>query len=175
MARPSKFNPQIAEKLIGFLLDGLSIKDACFGVGIGESSFARYRRRHPEFEQAVQDALASKQWGNAEAVKKYHSQKRFSEKKAQRHINTRLETRDALKTALWASKGQFEKRKRPQTYMELPIRYEPLETYELDIKPYYNPNNQSVEWVEKGVLHRCYIEKWLYDRQPKPEPWLVVL
>ncbi|MBR2989712.1 hypothetical protein IKF40_02170 [Candidatus Saccharibacteria bacterium] len=175
MARPSKFNPQVAEKIIDFLLDGLSIKDACFGTDISESSFARYRQQNPKFEQAVQDALASRQWGCAEAVKKYHSsQRHYGKETSTIGINTRLEARKPLETALRSPEGQFEKRKRPQTYMGLPIRYEPLETYELDVKPFVNPHNESVEWVKDGILHRCYLDKWLEIHQPKPEPWMEI-
>lgn len=175
MARPSKFNPQVAEKLVSFLLDGLSIKDACFGANVSESSFARYRQQNPEFEQAVQGALASRQWGCAEAVKKYHSsQRRHSKETGTRCINTHLEAEKPLETALWSPEEQFEKRKQPQTYMGLSIRYEPLTTYEHDVEPFVNPYNDSVEWVKDGVLHRCYIDKWLEKHQPKPEPWLEI-
>ena len=175
MARPSKFNPQVADKFIGFLLDGLSIKDACFGINISESSFARYRQQNPKFGQAVQDALASRQWGCAEAVKKYHaSQRQCGERPRARSINTRLKVGKPPETALWSPEEQFERRKQPQTYMGLPIRYEPLETYELDVKPFVNPRNESVEWVKNGILHRCYLDKWLEIHQPKPEPWVEI-
>lgn len=175
MARPSKFTQQIADKLIGFLLDGLSIKDACFGVGIGESSFARYRQQNQDFDAAVRDALASRQWGSSEAIRKYHSKKRGCyHEEVQKRENFHLEAENALETALRSSERQLKKQKRPQTYAGLPIRYEPLETYELDVKPFVNPYNNSVEWVKNGVLHRCYIDKWLEDHRPKPEPWMVI-
>lgn len=191
MARPTKFDQKTADKILDFIRSGLSMKDACFGVGIGESSFARYRKQYPEFGEAVQEALLARQWNSPEAIKRYHSkQKKINtintafavqnalseiEEKTLRHINTSFGDGKALAEALRASEEQSSEREDPQFYAGLPIRQEPLETYDFDVEPFINPKYDCVEWVKDGVLHSCPLRLWLERQKPKPEPWFIVV
>lgn len=42
MARPSKYTPELVERIAQYTADGLTIRDACYGVGITEDTFCRW-------------------------------------------------------------------------------------------------------------------------------------
>lgn len=59
MARPSKYTPELTEltkRIKQYISDGLTVRDACYGVGISEGTFCRWRREKPEFARLVQKA-----------------------------------------------------------------------------------------------------------------------
>jgi transposase-like protein len=64
--RPSKYDAETVDRLLNALGDGLNIKQSCRAAGIGETTLARWREKHPEIapllmkarEQARQKALA---------------------------------------------------------------------------------------------------------------------
>jgi len=67
MARPTKYNQKLAEKLVDLISNGLTIKDACKGCGISEDSFSRWRKQHPDLNRRVIES-SSIQWKNAESL-----------------------------------------------------------------------------------------------------------
>lgn len=181
MARPTKYTPELVRRVRQYLADGLAVRDCCFGVGISEGTFCRWRREKPEFAKLVQEATEAQAWNSlglartseyrryARRAKRTHNQV-----KSEKWSNTRLDVENALETPLNASEGHSSvwlganlvnvtnKTNR------LPIRTKPPvdEFGELVCcNPYYNSITNKVEWVEREtygrpILHRCSFEKW---------------
>lgn len=63
---------EISDKLANFIREGLTIKDACYGVGISDDTFRRWRDKHPDFNKKVVEA-SNRQWDSTEAIARYHS------------------------------------------------------------------------------------------------------
>lgn len=53
MSCKSKFNEEIARRLVALIHEGLNFKTACLKVGISEDSFALYRRANPDFDRQI--------------------------------------------------------------------------------------------------------------------------
>jgi hypothetical protein len=64
--RPTLYTPEVVDRLLGALADGLTIKQACTASGISESTLSDWRERYPDLnprleqarEQSRQKALA---------------------------------------------------------------------------------------------------------------------
>jgi hypothetical protein len=54
--RPSKYNEETLERLLGGLSDGLPIKSACIIAGISVSTLADWREKYPELEERMTEA-----------------------------------------------------------------------------------------------------------------------
>lgn len=178
MARPTKYTPELTKRIRQYISDGLTVRDACYGVGISEDTFCRWRREKPEFAKLVQEATETQCWSSLGLVRtseyrRYtrrikHAQKQTTNEK---RSNTHLDAEKALETALNASErhpanwvnaasfgaqAQLEERSGPPTndFGEL-----------VCCAPYYNPATNKVEWVERETFgrptfHRCSMEKW---------------
>ena len=48
--RASKYNPTTRAKLLMYIRDGRTVKDACSLVGISDMTLTRWRRRFPDFD-----------------------------------------------------------------------------------------------------------------------------
>jgi len=72
MGRPTKYNQEVANRLILFIEQGLTVKDACYGVNISPDTCSRWRRRYPEFAEKFMEASRKQLWGSADALAKYH-------------------------------------------------------------------------------------------------------
>lgn len=70
--RPTRYSEETGDKIANFIREGLTIKDACYGVGISDDTFRRWREKYPEFNKKVVEA-SNQQWDSAEAIAKYHS------------------------------------------------------------------------------------------------------
>lgn len=177
MARPSKYNPELVKRIAQYITDGLTIRDACYGVGITEDTFCRWRREKPEFAKIVNDATAAQGTWSSVALAQTSDYRRYTRKqkqcqKQQRHINTHLESENAPEGPLRKPQGYFENEVVSPSFdiaTLLPARTEPP-TNDFDelvySKPYYNSTTDKVEWVEKEmyghyVLHRCSVERWV--------------
>mgnify|MGYP002509215016 CR=1 FL=1 len=44
MARPSKYTPELVKRIRQYIADGLTVRDACYGVGISEDTFCRWQQ-----------------------------------------------------------------------------------------------------------------------------------
>ena len=53
MRRPTKYNQEVADRLILFIEQGLTIKDVCCEVGISPDTCSRWRQKYPEFCREV--------------------------------------------------------------------------------------------------------------------------
>ena len=64
MARPTKYTEELTKRIRQYLVDGLTVRDCCFGVGISEDTFCRWRREKPEFAKLVQEATEAQCWSS---------------------------------------------------------------------------------------------------------------
>lgn len=73
MGRPTKYNQEVADRLILFVEQGLTVKDACYGVNISTDTCSRWRQKYPEFAKKFMEASKKQlRWGSADALAKYH-------------------------------------------------------------------------------------------------------
>lgn len=182
MARPTKYTPELIKRVRQYISDGLTVRDACYGVGISEDTFCRWRREKPEFAKLVQEATEAQCWSSAglartSEYRRYQRRLKRSQTQpeSQKGSDTHLNTENTLEQALNSSQGysgngdvatsdnssfgartQLEERSEPPTndFGEL-----------ICCESYYNPETNKVEWVEretygKPVFHRCSMEKW---------------
>jgi hypothetical protein len=56
VGRPSKYEPETVERLLGALADGLTQKQACLAAGIGETTLGTWREKYPELETRMSEA-----------------------------------------------------------------------------------------------------------------------
>lgn len=181
MARPTKYTEELTKRVRQYLADGLTVRDCCFGVGISEDTFCRWRREKPEFAKLVQEATEAQAWSSLGLARtsEYRCYARRAKRtqnqaKSKKRSNTRLDTENALETPLnaserhsgvWLSANLVNVVNKTN---QLPTRTEPpvSELGELVCcNPYCNSITNKVEWVEretygKPVLHRCSLEKW---------------
>jgi terminase small subunit-like protein len=54
--RPTKFSQQTIDQLCEAVADGMPIKGACTVAGIGVTTLAEWRERHPELEEKLNQA-----------------------------------------------------------------------------------------------------------------------
>lgn len=80
MARPTKYNQEVADKLILFIEQGLTVKDACYGVNISPDTCSRWRQRYPGFAEKFMEASKKQLWGSADALAKYHHYRPYKRK-----------------------------------------------------------------------------------------------
>ena len=67
--RASKYNPTTRAKLLMYIRDGRTVKDACSFVSISDMTLTRWRRQHPDFDEEYLKAVES-QWQSLDATKK---------------------------------------------------------------------------------------------------------
>lgn len=180
MARPSKYTQELQDQLVGYIADGLTIRDACFGAGISEDTFWRWNREKFEFAEAIKQARANQKWSSKALT--YTSEYRRYARKAQicprkplnyqNHTHTHFGKQKPSKQPLEASRdisaNNASERIRIDAQNTLPVRSEPLMNIFgelLPTRPYINQNTGKVEWAEKElygrcVLHRCSLSIW---------------
>lgn len=179
MARPSKYTPELTKRVRQYIADGLTIRDTCYGVGISEDTFCRWRREKPEFAKVMQEATEAQCWSSAglahtSEYRRYQRRVKRAQKQVldEKQPKTYLDTEKAQETppnTFIRRSGQTEDAiSNFGTTKRLEERSEPP-TNDLGelvcCVPYYNPMTNKVEWVEretygKPVLHRCSVEKW---------------
>ena len=181
--RPTKYSEETGDKIANFIREGLTIKDACYGVGISDDTFRRWRDKHPEFNKKVVEA-SNQQWDSAEAIAKYHSGYR-GYKRPKVHLSPDYDA-NMRKVSSTVQKPVREplKRPQPQFWMGLPVKYQAPE--ELVPTPrYYNATTERIEWIEKDLYGRCvfhtcrpetYLRK-LQERvwQEEMDSWMTVI
>lgn len=156
MSRKSKFNEEIARRLVTLIHEGLNFKTACLKVGISEDSFARYRRANPDFDRQIKKAQKSfKKEKNLEntAINENASKQVVYGKGTDNH----LDAVKPLETPLNASESLSRK---PGTYRGVPVYYELSE----DIEPYetfYYPLEDSFQFFNYDrVRFSCPSDLW---------------
>lgn len=158
MARPTKITGEKKLKLADFIRSGLTIKDACYGVGISPSTFNRLRAKDMEFDKLIIEATEGG-WSNAKALAKYHY-RGYKRKIPHKHLihperplTEALNVPQVHKVVAGGHQGQ------PKMYLGLPVRF----TYP-EIRPsdyYYNGNTNRVEcFTRDGILQSMSIRTW---------------
>lgn len=188
MARPSKYTQELKDQIAGYIADGLTVRDACFGVGISEDTFWRWNREKLEFAEAIKQATANQKW-SSEALARTSGYRRYARKAqicSRKPLNrsslthTRPDYQKPQNQALTAlssvSVTITSRQSINNEQSTLPTRTEPpINPFGelMPTKPYYNPATNKVEWVEKElygrcVLHRCDLGIW---RTKVAEEW----
>lgn len=82
MRRPTKYNQEVADRLILFIEQGLTIKDGCCEVGISPDTCSRWRQKYPEFCREVYGSVEKATFlgGSADALAKYHHYRPYRRK-----------------------------------------------------------------------------------------------
>lgn len=103
MGRPTKYNQEVADRLILFIEQGLTIKDACCEVGVSPDTCSRWRQKYPEFAKKFMEASKKQLWGSADALAKYHHYRPY-----RRKVGVYLPSRQKpLREPLRGSQGYF--------------------------------------------------------------------
>lgn len=177
MARPSKYTPELVRRIKQYISDGLTVRDACYGVGISEDTFCRWRREKPEFAKLVQEATEAQCWsslGLARTSEYRRYQRRLkrsqTQPKNQKGSDTHLCTESALETTLNAPQSNSNSRDLVSFGLDarLETRTSPPTNDFGELvccDAYYNSETNKVEWVEREtygrpIFHRCSVEKW---------------
>ncbi len=179
MARPSKYTPELTKRIRQYITDGLTIRDACYGVEISEDTFCRWRREKPEFAKLVQEATEAQCWsstGLARTSEYRRYQRRV--KCAQKQVldGERSKTQLSIEKAQETPPNALIRHSRyaedaPSDFGAIKRLIKRIEPPTNDFgeliccAPYHNLATNKVEWVEretygKPVLHRCGVEKW---------------
>ena len=180
MARPTKYTPELRDQLAGYIGDGLTVRDACFGARISEDTFWRWNREKLDFAEAIKQATATQKW-SSEALARTSEYRRYARRvhiclrkqvKYQNRTRTHFDNQKRQNRAPVASESisadMVSKQGAASEQGALPARTEPLTNLFGELIPtksYYNPKSDKVEWVEKElygrcVLHRCELELW---------------
>ncbi len=182
MARPSKYNSELKDQLVGYIADGLTVRDACYGAGISEDTFWRWNREKLDFAEAIKQATATaKQKWSSEALMRTSEYRRYTRKAhicsrkplnrpnpTRTHLGNQKPQNQALTASGSISVATASKQTITGEQNTLPTRTEPLTNLFGELmptKPYYNPTTDKIEWVEKElygrcVLHRCDLDTW---------------
>lgn len=182
MARPSKYTSKLKDQLVGYIADGLTVRDACYGAGISEDTFWRWNREKLDFAEAIKQATAkAKQKWSSEALMRTSEYRRYTRKAhicsrkplnrpnlTRTHLVNQKLQNQALMTSESISVVTASKQTITGEQNTLPTRTKPLTNLFGELmptKPYYNPTTDKVEWVEKEmhgrcVLHRCDFGVW---------------
>ncbi len=183
MGRPTKYSEELGDKIARHILEGLTIKDACFGAGISEDTFQRWRYKYSEFNKKVVEA-SNRQWESSEAIAKYHSGYRGYKRPKMRLSPNYGSQANKLPSSSQKPLLEPLKAPKPQFWHGLPVRYEvPVG---VATPKYYNATANMVEWVERGdaygqfVYGHCRPEVYLKKLQERAwqreiDSWFTVI
>ncbi len=175
MARPSKYTPELSKRIVHYLSDGLTIRDVCYGAGISEDTFCRWRREKPEFAEAIRQATANQEW-SSEALARASEYRRYRRK--QKYVPGLLQNKPKGNLIrLLQNKPILGHFNAPERHIA--IQYDPLTKLPIRsgisvnksgklvaCEPYVNSESGCVEWVDEyeltGNLVRriCSREVW---------------
>lgn len=180
MARPTKYTKELTKRVRQYLSDGLTVRDCCYGVGISEDTFCRWRREKPEFAKLVQEATEAQCWSSL-GLARTSEYRRYTRRMKHRQTqpespkwsDTHLEAKNAPEQAPNSLQSRFVRggiapSANSGPNIGLQTRTSPPTNAFGEIvccEPYYNSTTNKIEWVEretygKPVLHRCSLEKW---------------
>lgn len=174
MARPSKYTPELTKRIKQYISDGLTVRDTCYGVGISEDTFCRWRREKPEFAKLVQEATEAQCWSSAglartSEYRRYQRRLKRSQTQPenQKGSDTHLCTESALIAALKAPQSNSNNSDLTSSGLgaRLKTRTSPPTNDFGELVccgAYYNSKTNKVEWVEREmyrrpILHRCNV------------------
>ena len=141
--RATKYNPTTRAKLLMYIRNGRTVKDACSFVGVSDMTLTRWRRRHPDFDKEYLKAVEN-QWQSLDATKKsgIRTYRRNS-------LKLRQKAEKQAKVQKMTEKEQEVVRSgKPLVYEGLRIRYGSIADDE-PLTPCINPSNGFVEYLKR--------------------------
>lgn len=156
MARPTKYNKEMAEGVVELIRQGYNLRAAAQAYGASEASLSRWRERYSDFNGAVLLAIKEQndQANRLAGVRPY---------KRKAYLSPQYSPEPLINHQALSEEEKI--RRQPRTWLGLPIKPQPLE-YE-PTEPYLNPNTRSVEWIDKsGVFHTCAM--WVWEDKHRP-------
>lgn len=154
--RRTKFNEEIAGRLVDLVHKGLNFKSACLEVGISEDSFARYRKADLDFDKQIRNAQKSFKKAKVSEEKPV-DEGRKSEIVLEDSTDSHLDTEKPLKTPLNASESLSEE---PEMYMGLPVYHELSDDIPPN-KPFYYPRENAVQFFDyRRIRYSCPTDLW---------------
>lgn len=156
MSRKSKFNEEIARRLVTLIHEGLNFKTACLKVGISEDSFARYRRANPDFDRQIKKAQKSfKMEKGSENTSSNESTK--EQAVYEKGTDSHLDTEKPLEMPLNASEGLSGE---PETYMGLPVYHELSDDIPSN-QHFYYPRENAIQFFDcRRIRYSCPTDLW---------------
>lgn len=155
MARPTKITNEKKLRLADFVRSGLTIKDACYGVGISTSTFNRLRAKDADFDKLIIEATEGG-WTNAGALAKYHYRGYKRKNPPKRLISPKKPLIETPSIPPRHYKANTDSQK---TYLGLPVRFTYPEQRPSDF--YYNGNTNRVErFTKDGILQTMSPATW---------------
>lgn len=164
MGRPSKYNQKTVELLTKFIRDGFTIRQACYGAGISEDTFSRWRAKYPDFDKAVNEAT-DRQWESSLALAKYGCR---TYKRPSRPVRPAENAPDDLQNTSVNRIAELLKGDEIHNgkFHGLPIRHMWMDVEKLDTY-YYDPDNHFVFWKDRqGITHTMTYD--VYERRTNP-------
>lgn len=161
MARKSKFNQQIAEKIIKYIASGYTLKDTAEAVGLSDETIRRWRYSHSDFnEQMVEASNYQWRYSKRELRNLHPSNRIYRRQKVTLSEDYGPASEKPLVESLKPSKRQY--------VCGLPVK--PCTPDEWKETPmYYNLSSGMVEWIDRYPLtgrltfHRCPLD--VYERR----------
>jgi len=165
MARKSKYNPQLAEKIVQFIRLGYTLKDTSLEVRISDETIRRWRNNHPDFNDAIVKASNSQWEYSRRELKRQNSGLRiYRRQKESTSKYYSLSNEKPVLEPLMPSQRQY--------VCGLPIR--PCAPDKWEATPmYYNQSSGMVEWIDRYPLtgrltfHRCPLN--IYEEKMEKE------
>lgn len=141
--RASKFNPTTRAKLLMYIRDGRTVKDACSLVGITDMTLSRWRKRYPDFDANYLKAIES-QWQSLDAIRGsgVRTYKRSIAKLRQKA------EKQAKIQKMTEKEQEVVRSGKPLVYEGLRIRYGSI-TEDEPLTPCINPSNGFVEYLKR--------------------------
>ena len=142
MSRPTKYNRETTSEFLKLVEEGYTVKLACKKTGITDMTLSRWKRRYPEFLEALNKAT-SNQWVNIDNL--HRSGIRVYKRKTDK-LPSLVEK--PLKSGLNASQSHSCVVNKPQLYEGLKVRFGSI----ADDEPYtpcVNPKNGMVEYLKR--------------------------
>ena len=142
--RASKYNSTTRAKLLMYISDGRTVKDACSLVGISDMTLTRWRRQHPDFDEGYLKAVES-QWQSLDATKKsgVRTYKRNITK-----LRQKVEKQAKVQKMTEKEQEVVVRSGKPLVYEGLRIRYSSIADDE-PLTPCINPGNGFVEYLKR--------------------------
>ena len=139
----TKYNSTTRAKLLTYIRDGRTVKDACSLVNISDMTLTRWRRRFPDFGADYLKAVES-QWQNLDATKEsgVRTYKRNTTK-----LRQKAEKQAKIQKMTEKEQG-LARAGKPLTYGGLRIRYDSIANDE-PLVPCVNPSNGFVEYLKR--------------------------
>ena len=157
MSKPTKYIPNVTQKLLDAIRGGFTVKMACAIAGVSDMTLSRWRRQYPEFDANFRKATDEQTWYARKALKKakirtYERKKHKYPQKAQKALIGQIRGPDGHIACETIG---------AQLYEGLPVRFGSI-TEDKPYIPCVNPNNGRIEYIrcENGynVQHACNID-----------------